>query len=86
MLAAPVPPMAEAALHCTDCAQRVTVLYVPSASASNLYECPHCHAVVRVFVPGVVIDWWPGHEDMDLPCVTNSISPGAVRVSESDST
>jgi hypothetical protein len=57
-------PIAEQ-LHCTACAARVTVFYVPSAPAHNAYECPSCRAVVVVFVPGVVIDWEAGHTRSD---------------------
>jgi hypothetical protein len=61
-----VDPICEP-LHCTACAQRVTLLYVPSAPANNFYQCPHCHTAIPVFVAGVVIDWWAGHEGVDVP-------------------
>ena len=67
MLTASIPPISELPVHCTACAQRVTLLFAPHARVTNVYECPHCAAVVDVSVPGVVIDWWAGHEDVDFP-------------------
>jgi len=49
-------------LHCTECAQPITVLYVPGGKVQNLYDCPLCKAVIEVAVPGTLIDWWAGHE------------------------
>jgi hypothetical protein len=57
----PSPTAVREPLHCTECAQPISVLYVPGARVQNWYECPLCKAVMEVAVPGTLIDWWAGH-------------------------
>jgi hypothetical protein len=48
-------------LHCTQCVQPISALYVPSGPVHNFYQCPLCEAVMEVALPGTLIDWWAGH-------------------------
>jgi hypothetical protein len=67
-------------LHCTECAQPISVLYVPGGKVQNFYECPLCKAVTEVALPGTLIDWWAGHDGPVGDAETVRLLPGADKV------